>query len=33
LTLVVLVVHRRLLPALGIQIGDEGKPKNSRKRH
>lgn len=33
LTLLVLVVHRRLLPALGIQIGDEGKPKKSRKRH
>ncbi len=33
LTLVVIVVHRRLLPALGVQIGDEGKPKKSRKRH
>jgi glutaredoxin len=33
LTLVISVTHRRLLPALGIQIGDEGKKKKSRKRH
>jgi cytochrome c biogenesis protein CcdA/glutaredoxin len=33
LTLVISIVHRRLLPALGIQIGDEGKKKKSRKRH
>jgi len=33
LTLLVLVVHRRLLPAMGIQIGDEVKKKKARKRH
>jgi cytochrome c biogenesis protein CcdA len=33
LTLLILVVHRRLLPALGIQIGDEGKKKKIKKRH
>ena len=32
LTLLILVVHRKLLPALGIQTGDEKQPKN-RKRH
>lgn len=33
LTLIISIVHRRLLPALGIQIGDEEKKKKNRKRH